>query len=182
MLVPSPCCTHSGSSRNMETRKTNSFGVQALEEVSQECFLLHLLMDSSLTMLIKIPAFLSLSHPWPSAAFGFLEKVPGYRGAESGNSWNPRKNLLDWLLCAPTGERGGSPASQQTGRGQEGLVYPRRGNHLLHRICSLSSSFYLSSVWSGEVYEPRGFGCKRSFIFQAGHKSVFVRIIKSWSG
>lgn len=101
----------------METRKTNSFGVQALEEVSQECFLLHLLVDSSIKTLIKIPAFLSLSHPWLSAAFCFLRKVPGYRSAGNGNSpgilenweiqenWGCHQNLLVWVLCAATGER-----------------------------------------------------------------------------
>ncbi|KAL2300105.1 hypothetical protein Nmel_012065 [Mimus melanotis] len=37
-------------------------------------------------MLIKIPTFLSLSHPWPCAAFCFLRKVPGCCSAENGNS------------------------------------------------------------------------------------------------
>lgn len=161
----------------METRQTNSFGVQALEEVSQECFLLPLPVDSSIKTLIKIPAFLSLSHPWPCAAFCLLRTVPGYCSAESGSSPGlPGEPGVTKPSCSGSSGTGESPASPR-----RGWSVPAQGIRHSPAFAAFPS-FDLSTVWSGEVYEPRGLGCKRSFIFQAAHKSVLVRIIKSCSG
>lgn len=101
-------------------------------------------------MLIKIPTFLSLSHPWPSAAFCFLRKVPGYCSAEDGSSpgipgkvgVSPKPPALLALCCCRRGRRVTSIPANWTGRGQEGLECPRGGNHLLPRICSLSQLLF----------------------------------------
>lgn len=154
--------------------------------MSQECFLLHLPMDSSSKCSLKYQhSYLShtLGLLLPFASSGECLDIAVLRmGAplQSQENWGCHQNLLLWLLC---GGAGGSAASQQTALGEARKDWCVPEERI---ICCTGfvafPSFYLSTVWSEEVYEPRGLGSKRSFIFQAAHKSVFVRIIKSCLG
>lgn len=166
-----------------ETRKTNSFGVQwkrCLRNAS--CSICPWIPPPKLSLKYQHSY---LSHtPWPSAAFCFFRKVPGYCSAENGSSPGiPGKLGVSPKPPVPQDREGGSPTSHRTGRGQKDWCSP---GEAIIICCTGFVAFPRAFIWAvfrvGKFMSPQASAAKRSFIFQAAHKSVFVRIIKSWSG